>query len=71
MRDRSQSASLDACITATYSLSVVDSETISCRLAAQEISVAGVRLKTGLEAETGHMTNQAWPHLYVTKPQPT
>ena len=36
MRDLSHSASLEACITEMYSLSVVDSETISCHLAAQK-----------------------------------
>ena len=36
--DRSQSASFEAWVTATYSDSVVDSEIISCRLAAQEMA---------------------------------
>ena len=36
MKDVSQIASLEVCVTVMYSLSVVDKETISCRLAAQE-----------------------------------
>ena len=36
IRDLSHSASLEVCVTATYSLSVVDRDMISCHLAAQE-----------------------------------
>src|SRR5580693_2601153 len=43
MRERSHSASLPPCVAATYSLSVVESETISCRLDDHETAPPSTR----------------------------